>query len=45
MGARLKFWRRSHVPKKEKRASRDEAVFLAALPLMTALLSNLTRLY
>ena len=33
--ARLKFWRRSRVPKK---GSRDEAVFLAAPP------SNLTRL-
>ena len=37
MGARLKFWRRSRLP---KRGSRDEAVvFLAAPP------SNLTRLY
>ena len=38
VGARLKFWRRSRVP---KRGSRDEAVelFLAASP------SNLTRLY
>ena len=42
MGARLKFWRRSRVPKKE---SRDEAVFLAASPLVTAPPSNLTRLY
>ena len=35
MGARLKFWRRSRVPKK---GSRDE-------PLVTAPPSNLTRLY
>ena len=42
MGARLKFWRRSRVPKK---GSRDEAVFLAASPLVTAPPSNLTRLY
>ena len=42
MGARLKFWRRSRVPKK---GSRDEAVFLAALPLVTAPPSNITRLY
>ena len=39
---RLKFWRRSRVPKK---GSRDEAVFLAASPLVTAPPSNLTRLY
>ena len=42
MGARLKFWRRSRVPKK---GSRDEAVFLAASPLVTAPPSNLTRIY
>ena len=44
VGARLKFWRRSRVP---KRGSRDEAVelFLAASPLVTATPSNLTRLY
>ena len=43
MGARLKFWRRSRVPKK---GSRDEAVvFLAASQLVTAPPSNLTRLY
>ena len=44
MGARLKFWRRSRVPKKQ---SRDEAVeiFLAASPLVTAPPSNLTRIY
>ena len=44
VGARLKFWRRSRVPKK---GSRDEAVevFLAASPLVTAPPSNLTRLY
>ena len=43
VGARLKFWRRSRVPKKE---SRDKAVeFLAASPLVTAPPSNLTRLY
>ena len=42
MGARLKFWRRSRVPKK---GSRDEAVFLAASPLVTAPPSNLTGLY
>ena len=42
MGARLKFWRRSRLPKK---GSRDEAVFLAASPLVTAPPSNLTRLY
>ena len=42
MGARLKFWRRSRVPKK---GSRDEAVFLAASPLVTAPPLNLTRLY
>ena len=42
LGARLKFWRRSRVPKK---GSRDEAVFLAASPLVTAPPSNLTRLY
>ena len=41
VGARLKFWRRSRVPKK---GSRDEAVFLAASPLVTAPPSNLTRL-
>ena len=41
MGARLTFWRRSRVPKK---GSRDEAVFLAASPLVTAPPSNLTRL-
>ena len=41
MGARLKFWRRSRVPKK---GSRDE-VFLAASPLVTAPPSNLTRIY
>ena len=41
MGAR-KFWRQSRVPKK---GSRDEAVFLAASPLVTAPPSNLTRLY
>ena len=40
--ARLKFWRRSRVPKK---GSRDEAVFLAASPPVTAPPSNLTRLY
>ena len=33
VGARLKFWRRSRVPKK---GSRDGAVFLAASPLVTA---------
>ena len=42
VGARLKFWRRSRVLKK---GSRDEAVFLAASPLVTAPPSNLTRLY
>ena len=43
MGARLKFWRRSRVPKK---GSKDEAVeFLAASPLVTAPPSNLTGLY
>ena len=42
VGARLKFWQRSRVPKKR---SRDEAVFLAASPLVTAPPSNLTRLY
>ena len=42
VGARLKFWRRRRVPKK---GSRDEAVFLAASPLVTAPPSNLTRLY
>ena len=43
VGARLKFWRRSRVPKK---GSRDEAVvFLAASQLVTAPSSNLTRLY
>ena len=41
MGARLKFWRRNRVPKK---GSRDEAVFLATSPLVTAPPSNLTRL-
>ena len=44
MGARLKFWQRSRVPKK---GSRDEAVeipLLAASPLVTAPPSNLTRL-
>ena len=42
MGAKLKFWRWSRVPKK---GSRDEAVeFLAASPLVTAPPSNLTRL-
>ena len=42
MGARLKFWRRSSVPKK---GSRDEAVvFLAASPLETAPPPSLTRL-
>ena len=40
MGARLKFWRWSRVPKK---GSRDEAV--AASPLVTAPPSNLIRLY
>ena len=39
MGARLKFWRRSHVP---KRGSRNEA---AASPLVTAPPSNFTRLH
>ena len=48
VGTRLKFWRRSRVPKK---GSRDEAVeillpvFLAASLLVTAPPSNLTRLY
>ena len=43
MGARLKFWRWSRVPKK---GSRDEAVeILDSSPLMTAPPSNLTRLY
>ena len=43
MGARLKFWRRSRVPKK---GSRDEAVvFLAASPLVTAPPPNLTQIY
>ena len=48
VGARLKFWRWSRVPKK---GSRDEAVeippavFVAASPLVTAPPSNLTRLY
>ena len=42
VGARLKFWRRSRVPKK---GSRDEAVFLAASPLVTAPPSNLTKVY
>ena len=42
VGARLKFWRRSRVPKK---GSRDEAVFLAASPQVTAPPSNLIRLY
>ena len=45
MGAKLKFWRRSRV---SKQGSRDEAVeilFLAASSLVTAPLSNLTRLY
>ena len=41
VGARLRFWRRSRVPKK---GSMDEAVFLAASPLVTAPPSNLTRL-
>ena len=43
VSARLKFWRRSRVPKK---GSRDEAVevFLAASPLVTAPPPNLTRL-
>ena len=38
MGARLKFWQRSRVP---KTGSRDEA----ASPLVAAPPSNLTRLY
>ena len=42
MGARLKIWRRSRVPKK---GSRDEVVFLASSPLVTAPPSNFTRLY
>ena len=42
VGARLKFWRRSRVP---KQGNRDEVVFLAASPLVTAPPSNLTRLY
>ena len=43
MGARLKFWRRSRVPKK---GSKDEAIeILAVSPLVTAPPSNLTRLY
>ena len=44
VGAVLKFWRRSRVP---KIGSRDEAVeiFLEASPLVTAPPSNLTRLY
>ena len=42
VGARFKFWRRSRVPKK---GNRDEAVFLAASPLVTAPPSNFTRLY
>ena len=42
VGARLKFWRRSRLPKK---GSRDEAVCLAASPLVTAPPSNLTRLH
>ena len=57
VGAKLKFWRRSRVPKKEsrdeaveifpKKGSRDEVVeiFLAASPIVTAPPSNLTRLY
>ena len=57
MGARLKFWRRSRVPKKgsrdeaveifPKKGSRGEVVeiFLAASPLVTAPPSNLTGLY
>ena len=42
VGARLKFWWRSRVPKK---GSRSEAVFLAASPHVTAPPSNFTRLY
>ena len=42
VGARLKFWWGSRVPKK---GSRNEAVFLAASPLVTAPSSNFTRLY
>ena len=45
MGARLKFWRRSRVPKKGSRDEAVEIVFLAASPLVTAPPSNLTRLY
>ena len=42
VGARLKFWRQSRVP---KTGSRDEAVFLAASPLVTAPPSNLSQIY
>jgi len=45
VGARLKFWRRSHVPKKGSRDEAGAVVFLAASLLVTALPSNLTRLY
>ena len=43
MGARLKFWRRSCVPKKGSRGEAVEGI-LAASPLVTAPPSNLTRL-
>ena len=42
VGARLKFWRRSRVPQKGVGTRRLKYVFLAASPLMTAPLSNLT---
>ena len=44
MGARLKFWRWSRVPKKGTRDEAVEILFLAASPLVTAPPSNLTRL-
>ena len=43
LGARLKFWQRSHNPKKGVGTRRLKYIFLAAYALLTASPPNLTR--